>query len=668
MRRAALAAGALLIATTATSPSPQPAGYGGRACPSTVVQSPFDELTGSAGSVDVMVAGERRPRCGLRLREHHRALAVAAGPDGLVYVAEDSSGWDDDAHEHIDTGAVDVFRADGKLVRRLIGGVVGPSALAVDDRNRLFVLNSGDWTNRGHGEKTRASIAIFEPGATAPSRTIALLPGERPVGLALTPDGDAIVADSLQYGSTDENDGRVARYRAADGSQAWSVGVPHPPLRTTKEIRAMTLEGLRVLGSRSVVALYGPGSTPQPFFVELAQSDGHVVRKVAVPNSTALAIDRGGRVLVATDAGILAYGAGSIGGVRTGPPSANAVIATARDGTVWYETDRSIFAFNAGGQHIAEFDVSGPAALVDAPRTSSPLSDESPRPRPAASPTSGPPTLADVTATVRGMQGIAYDRVMVRGFTQQPPAIDIGWSAAQRLAPGSLLEGDVELVHVAILGPYARLANRDESVVEIVDCVHRTVVSLSPRRDVARYDLPQRAIGPDDEPEPTNGPFQGAQITVETRREAATSIDGVHIESYSIATGATQMRGAGPTNRDRRFDLSNEQVAIGDVPGLPVACAAADVGPPGLFPTYDWAFGNGFESERVAGFAKAGAHVTRLGPSVPNRLVVAYVGTQRLDVYAVFTGNIRPLSDRDAVLFALPNGTRLDEQAPTLVR
>jgi hypothetical protein len=64
-------------------------------------------------------------------------------------------------------------------VRRLIDGVVGPSALAVDDRNRLFVLNAGFWMDRGKEAKARASIAIFEPRATAPSRTFPLLPGEK---------------------------------------------------------------------------------------------------------------------------------------------------------------------------------------------------------------------------------------------------------------------------------------------------------------------------------------------------------------------------------------------------------------------------------------------------------------------------------------------------------
>ena len=56
-----------------------------------------------------------------------------------------------------------------------------------------------------------------------------------------------------------------------------------------------------------------------------------------------------------------------------------------------------------------------------------------------------------------------------------------------------MVEGIVELVHVAILGPYARLGSR--SVVEIIDCLHRTVISLSPQRKVTRYDLPATGDG-----------------------------------------------------------------------------------------------------------------------------------------------------------------------------
>jgi hypothetical protein len=659
MTRLALATAALLIATAGASPPQPSSGSGAAGC----LPAPPADLELFSGRVDVMVAGERRPRCGLRLRVNHGARALAAGPDGLLYVAEDSSAWDDTKPERrVDTGAVDVFRADGRLVRRLIDGVVGPSALAVDDRNRLFVLNAGFWMDRGKAAKARASIAIFEPQATAPSRTFPLLSGEKPVELALTPDGDAIVGDALEYTVPDASDGRVSRYRASDGTRTWSIGVPHPSLRTPHEITGMNLHDLRVLGTQSVVALYGSAdSGREPFFVELAQRDGRLVRKVAVPKASALAIDRGGRVVVANASGVLAFAPGAAHGVRTAAPAAK-VIARARDGALWYKTDTSILGFDAGGQPIATFGGSAPIALVDAPRTSAPLSDETPRPSPVPLPTPRPPTLADVIENVRGANGIAYDRLMVRGY-MAPPAVDIGWSAAQRLAPGDANYGATELVHVAILGPYARLENRDASVVEIIDCVHRTVTSLSPHRNAARYDLPQRTVGPEDHPEPINGPLEHAHVTIETRREDDTSIDSAHVELYSIATGAT--RPQTPSSPAQRFEISNERVAIGELPQPTVACTGSNIGPAGLFPAYDWAFGNWFAGKGTYSFASEGAHVTRLGPNVPSRFEVAHVASGRSLVFAIFSGHIRALSDRDAALFAVPPGTRLDRLAPT---
>ena len=151
-------------------------------------------------------------------------------------------------------------------------------------------------------------------------------------------------------------------------------------------------------------------------------------------------------------------------------------------------------------------------------------------------------------------------------------------------------------------------------------------------------------MGPDDFPVLTNGPFYGAQVTVETRRDSHRRCARRELRD---STGATQM----PDRFDRAGGDRRRSGSAGHV-------RRDGRRPAGLFPTYDWAFGN--VTGESMGTSGRRAHVIRLGPSVPDRLVVASVATGRNTVSATFTGNIRPLSDRDAALFGTPNGVRLD--------
>ena len=659
----ALAVALLIGMLGAASDNPQPSSTpAALLCASTA--APRDEIM--SGTMNVFVAGTDRALCDIRMREHHSMNAVVAGSDGTLYVAESALVYIENA---TDTGAVDVFAPDGRLVRRITDGIANPSALALDALNRLYVANTGRVWERGVELRVAPHVSVYEPHSSSPSKTYPLPASIDARRMLLAPDGDLIVGD-LEQGVVGRFRPGVVTPRQLYRAPHGSLVVQHPNSTT---IFTLDQRALRLNGDDALVALYGGGGG-NAFFVEWSLDDGRVLRRVEVPLATDLVVDGANRLIVSQN-----YGIALVFPPHATKPTARFTTMHSVWGAAIDARDRVVFAgrndvvaLDGAGRRVASYRFAPHTdlALVDAPRGSAPPSDETPAPSLATPP---PPAAAEIAANVRGSIGVAYDRISAFGLRTAPP-LELPWTNALRLPAGSLRGTSipVQLVHVAILGPYARIANRDESIVEIVDCVHRTVTSLSPARKLARMDV---AV-PDFAPRPTAVPQARALLattyrpSLAVRANGTTAIDGRRAERYDVTVTFGYGKDAPAAFRAEKSPPfgahASLALAAGELPAP--ACPDLNIGPRGRIPGISDAAARPISTREVRSLAQIGLDVAREGPPLPQRFVLAESGrTAEFGNFYARAGNIRALGVADAALFAVPAGVRFDRQAPVIV-
>jgi hypothetical protein len=233
---------------------------------------------------------------------------------------------------------------------------------------------------------------------------------------------------------------------------------------------------------------------------------------------------------------------------------------------------------------------------------------------------------------------------------------------------------------VAILGPYARIADENGGRTEIIDCVKRTVTTLSANTRAVRFEIAPPDLGPVPTPDPATKAMMAQysslmSATIKTTIAVATSapvtIDAAPRPTYMVKVTQdisksfadalfTKFGKAVPTT-----SFSTAQLAFGDQPVPVVVCPSladnfvsndADRGIVGM----QYARAVPYITMSTISFAPQFVTPTHSGPELPSQIVLAESGTSLF----ARVGAIRELTAADAALFAVPSDVVIDPLAP----